>query len=57
MVASMVNPRTAQLFVIVHLGGIYTLTSPDGTREMQFEDYVVPSSAAWRVVVRAPAIP
>jgi hypothetical protein len=39
-------------FVIVHLDGIYTLISPDGTREMQFQDYVVPSSAAWRVVVR-----
>ena len=39
-------------FVIVHLGGIYTLISPDGTQEMQFQDYVVPSSAAWRVVVR-----
>lgn len=39
-------------FVIVHLDGIYTLISPDGTQEMQFQDYVVPSSAAWRVVVR-----
>ena len=36
-------------FIIVHLDGIYTLISPDGTREMQFLDYVVPSSAAWRV--------
>lgn len=39
-------------FVIVHLDGMYTLISPDGTQEMQFQDYVVPSSAAWRVVVR-----
>jgi hypothetical protein len=38
--------------VIVHLGGIYMLVSPDGTQDMQFQDYVVPSSAAWRVVVR-----
>ena len=38
--------------MIVHLGGIYTLISPDGTQEMQFQDYLVPSSAAWRVVVR-----
>jgi hypothetical protein len=38
--------------VIVHLDGMYTLVSPDGTQEMQFQDYVVPSSAAWRVVVR-----
>jgi hypothetical protein len=26
--------------------------SPDGTQSMQFLDYVVPSSVAWRVVVR-----
>jgi hypothetical protein len=39
-------------FVIVHLDGMYTLISPDGTQEMQFQDYVVPSPAAWRVVVR-----
>jgi hypothetical protein len=39
-------------FVVVHLDGMYTLISPDGTQEMQFQDYVVPSSAAWRVVVR-----
>jgi hypothetical protein len=38
--------------VIVHLDGIYTLISADGTQEMQFQDYVVPSSAAWRVAVR-----
>ena len=38
--------------MIVHLDGMYTLVSPDGTQEMQFQDYVVPSSAAWRVVVR-----
>ena len=38
--------------MIVHLGGMDTLISPDGTQEMQFQDYVVPSSAAWRVVVR-----
>ena len=31
---------------------MYTLISPDGMQEMQFQDYVVPSSAAWRVVVR-----
>lgn len=28
------------------------LISPNGTQEMQFQEYVVPSSAAWRVVVR-----
>jgi hypothetical protein len=39
-------------FVIVHLDGMYTLISPDGTQDMQFQDYVVPSSLAWRVVVR-----
>jgi hypothetical protein len=39
-------------FVIVHLDGMYTLLSPDGTQEMQFQDYVVPSTGAWRVVVR-----
>ena len=39
-------------FVIIHLDGMYSLISPDGTQEMQFQDYVVPSSAAWRVVVR-----
>jgi hypothetical protein len=31
---------------------MYTLISPDGMQEMQFQDYVVPSSGAWRVVVR-----
>ena len=31
---------------------MYTLISPDGPQEMQFQDYVVPSSAAWRSVVR-----
>lgn len=30
-------------FVIIHLDGMYTLISPDGTQEMQFQDYVVPS--------------
>jgi hypothetical protein len=39
-------------FIIVHLDGMYTLISPDGMQEMQFQDYVVPSSGAWRVVVR-----
>ena len=39
-------------FVIVHLDGRYMLISPDGTQSMQFLDYVVPSSVAWRVVVR-----
>ena len=38
--------------MIVHLDGMYTLISPDATQEMQFQDYVVPSSGAWRVVVR-----
>jgi hypothetical protein len=38
--------------VIVYLDDMYTLISPDGTQEMQFPDYVVPSSGAWRVVVR-----
>jgi hypothetical protein len=38
--------------VIVHLHGMHTLISPDGSQEMQFQDYVVPSSVAWRVVVR-----
>ncbi len=33
-------------------GGFLALISPDDTQEMQFQDYVVPSSAAWRVVVR-----
>jgi hypothetical protein len=37
--------------VIVHLDGMYTLISRDGTQDMQFQDYVVPSSLAWRVVV------
>ncbi len=39
-------------FLIVHLDGMYTLMSPDGTQELQFQDYVVPSSGAWRAVVR-----
>jgi len=36
----------------VNSGWPTVLISPDGTQEMQFQDYVVPSSAAWRVVVR-----
>jgi hypothetical protein len=39
-------------FVIVYQDGMYTLISPDGTKDMQFLDYKVPSSLAWRVVVR-----
>jgi hypothetical protein len=39
-------------FIIVYLDGMYTLISPDGLQEMQFQDYVVPSSGSWRVVVR-----
>jgi hypothetical protein len=39
-------------FVIVYLDGMYTLIAPDGTQEMLFQDYVVPSSGAWWVVVR-----
>jgi hypothetical protein len=50
--AAGVPDMLADDFVIVHLDGMYTLVSPDGTQEVQFQDYVVPSSAAWRVVVR-----
>jgi hypothetical protein len=39
-------------FVIYKHKGVYTLTSPDNTKDYQFLGRIVASSGIWRLVVR-----